>query len=77
MCPYFVSRMWGKVIILYIKFFENMAKFKYFRMKITVQNCIHKQIKIKLNGKCFLPCGSELSPSFLPFKNSKMKYTEI
>jgi hypothetical protein len=36
-------------IIIAYKFLENVANFKYVRMTITNQNCIHEEIKNRLN----------------------------
>jgi hypothetical protein len=56
------------------KSFRIVAKFKYFGIIVTKQNCIHKEIKTKFNSDnaCCLLVLNLLS-SHLIFKNLKIK----
>jgi len=60
------------------KSFESVAKFNYFGIRITNQNCIHEEIKSRLNvgNVCYHSIQNLLS-SHLLFKLKGLKYTKL
>jgi hypothetical protein len=58
--------------------FENVVKFKYFRTTLTDQNCMHKEIKSRLNSwnACYHSVQNLLS-SHLLSRKLKVKIYEI
>jgi hypothetical protein len=75
-CSCLVTRMQDKIHYIKIgnKSHENVAEFKNLRMMVTNQNCIHKEIKGKLNlgHVCCHAVQNLLSSHFL-YRNIQMK----